>query len=189
MTTKRKTYRLPEDIIDKLISLAKARDKNHTDTIIELIDAASTQTDFLTKNRFKFLDACPGVIFLHQDDDKKEGFYCVHKAPTQKKLGDGSPEDARKICEACQTIKGIIDQNELITKQLKDGFTVRIPFCANGGKLTTDLQRIWCPISTDYKTVTKCKTLRNGANCKHLRWIEAEAQRPQTSPKNSKTGR
>lgn len=177
MTRTPKTYNLPDDIIDRLKSLSKARGKNYTDTIIDLIENAEKPTP-----RYQWLDdACPGLVYLHQDDTKKEGFYCVHKAPTQKKLGDGSPEDARKICEACQTIKGIITSNQQLTKQLKDGFTVRIPFCTNGGKLTPDLQRIWCPISTDYKTVTKCKTLRNGANCKYLRWINAEAKRPQTS--------
>ena len=180
MTKKARTYRIPEDTLDKLEALSKARGKNQTDTIIDLIENAEA-TDI---PRYQWLDdACPLLYHLNEQEAPKqgEGFYCLAGSPKVTKLGSGIDTAAKKYCKACQFKKGILKQNELMTKQLKDGFTVRIPFCTNGGKLTTDLQRIWCPISSDYKTVTKCKTLRNGANCKHLRWIDAEAKQPQTS--------
>jgi len=188
MPSKKLTARLPESTDEKLRDLAEARGKNLTDTIVEIIEIASTQPDFFTQReastpRYQWLDdACPALVYLHQDDEDKEGFYCVEKAPHQKKLGDGSDTDARRICEAHQAIKGIITTNEKLTKLIQEGFTFRVPYCMNdGSKVTSDLQRIWCPIIGEYRPVTTCKTLRKGANCTHLHWIDAEAQRPQTS--------
>jgi len=192
MPSKRFNIRLPESTDEKLRDLAEARGKNLTDTVVDLIELAAANPDFFNTlkaepaPRYQWLDdSCPLLYYLDDEEAPKpgEGFYCLEKAPKATLLGSGINTAAKKYCEACQFKKGIIAKNIELTKTLAEGFTVRIPFCANGGKITNDLQRIWCPISTTHRPVTKCKTLKNGASCQHLKWIDATAQRPQTSQK------
>jgi len=57
---------------------------------------------------------------------------------------------------------------------VKKGTIVKIPSCIHGGRLSDDSKKIYCKnpkMSAQFRDVNNwCKGLRNGANCKGLRW-------------------
>jgi hypothetical protein len=151
---------LSHELDDKLHALAENKNKTITDTLIELIEAATRGED---PNRYKFLDtACPALQSLNG------GFTCCIKAPQQKKLGDGSPEDAKKVCTACQATKGILSVQAILAK----GGISTYHTCGLGGVIDeTDPDQILCPYETLGKpiSITKnCNVRENGSPCKYL---------------------
>lgn len=149
---------LPENLKKILQKTAQEKQKTMTELTIEALK------QYL--NQYNFLDvACVALVYLNG------GFHCVKNAPSQKKLGDGSPHDAKLICEACEEMKK--SQNELIQlkTKLQEGLTLEIPYCIEGGITNEKLTQIYCPKIKDWRTIKQCKTLLNGANCKSFKYI------------------
>jgi len=153
-------FRLKKELEDKLHALAENKNKNITDTITELIESATRGED---PNRYKFLDtACPSLQSLNG------GFTCCTTRARQKKLGDGSPEDAKKVCAGCQATQGILNIQAILAK----GGTSTYHTCGLGGVIDeVDPDKILCPYETLGKhiSITKdCNIKDNGLPCKHL---------------------
>jgi hypothetical protein len=60
------------------------------------------------------------------------------------------------------------------------GTIVKIPSCIHGGRLSDDGKKLYCnhpKRSAQFRDVNNwCKGLRNGANCKSLRWVTLEVK-------------
>ena len=132
----RRTFRIDGELDAKLIELAQALDKNLTETFIHLLETYIGRDT----NQYEFLDeACPALQHL------EEGFYCCFKVPKGKpwKLGDGSQDDARKICSSCTVMEPYREAQAQLAKLRKSGYTVDIPYCAKGGKVKENLKQIF----------------------------------------------
>ena len=134
--------------------------------------------DEIIENKYESLDdACPLLCYLEKDQAPKKkgkGFYCLKRVPKEDLLGNGTMEAQKKYCDACKFRDGIIDRNKELIKKVKRGFVVKIPSCIYGGRLSDDGKKLYCnhpKRSAQFRDVNNwCKGLRNGANCKGLRW-------------------
>jgi hypothetical protein len=154
------TFRPNQELEDKIRARAESKGKTLNDTICELIEAATSGED---PNRYQWLEkACPALVHAN------EGFHCFIKAPTKHKLGDGTNEDAKKFCTACQATKGILSVQAILAK----GGISTYCTCNLGGVIDEiDPDKILCPYETLGKpiSITKnCKTRENSQPCKNL---------------------
>ena len=162
-------FRPSKELEDKIIALAESKGKNIADTIRDLLESATRGED---PNRYAWLEkSCPALVHLN------EGFYCAIHAPTAKALGDASNEDAKKVCKACQEIKGIIDKAAQTDKLLKAGYTVEVPYCMGKGIVRENLKTVWCPKIGNERPIEICeKAGINGKRCEYFRLIKADAR-------------
>jgi hypothetical protein len=171
------TFRPSQELDDKIRARAESKGKTLTDTITELIEAATRGED---PNRREWLDtACPALAHLN------DGFFCLIHAPQQKKLGDATNEDARECCKKCQATKGILSVQAILAK----GGISTYCTCNLGGVIDEiDSDKILCPYETLGKpiSITKnCKIRENGSACKSLQThtIRIENVKAKTSRK------
>ena len=171
--SKYRSFRAPTDLDDKIEALAESKKKSYSETLIELLNAATRGED---PNRYAWLEtSCPALQHLN------EGFNCCIKAPIQKKLGDGSNEDAKKVCTSCVAVKGELTQAKILKEQLASGIPADIPYCMNtGGKVRDDLKTVWCPKAGNEIKIGICRTRDNGKPCDYSRIVRVDA-RPKTS--------
>lgn len=86
-------FRASQELKDKLHALAESKNKNITDTLTEMIEEKTRKED---PTQHKLLEKeCTHLVNLNGE------FYCLPNASQQKKLGNGSIENAEKICNAC----------------------------------------------------------------------------------------
>jgi hypothetical protein len=170
-------FRASQELDDKIRALAESKGKTITDTITELIEAATRGED---PNRYQWLEkACPALVHAN------EGFHCFIKAPTKHKLGDGTNEDAKKFCTACQATKGILSVQAILAK----GGISTYCTCSLGGVIDEiDSDKILCPYETLGHTISitkNCKVRENGSACKSLQThtIRIENVKAKTSRK------
>jgi uncharacterized protein (DUF4415 family) len=184
---KRVTLRISEDANEKLVNRAqitKLKKKMIVETLIDLdvqykLTSPGWETrlnealDIVRRDRFKNLDtACPALNF------SENKWVCVWarqgKTPQTKVLGV-TEEGADAICQACgKTMKLITEYEGQLDKmkaQMRRGAVFEIPQCLDGGILNDDGIHIYCKRSTTKIKVTKCKTMRKGAPCQYLKWI------------------
>ncbi len=100
----------------------------------------------------------------------------------------GDTEDlANSVCSACNRTASIIEGIEDYERQIKElkakvsqGTIVKVPSCIHGGQLSDDGKKMYCKdpkVSNVYRDVHNwCKVMRNGANCKSLRWTTITAK-------------
>ncbi|MBA7491418.1 hypothetical protein ES702_01963 [subsurface metagenome] len=101
-------------------------------------------------HRYSFLDdiPCPLRDYLGEDEAPKkmgEGWYCLKKAPTIKKLGSGIAEAAGKICQGCQIRDGALEDSRILKEQKTLGRVVPFPRCKRGAELKDDMTEFFCP--------------------------------------------
>ena len=175
MEKKRLHIKLPSEIDKILRDLANINGKNITDTLIELIKST---TESKQDNDYKMLDdACIFLDHLYFTDSKKTGLYCTENAPKHIRLGDGSIQDAEKLCKSCRIKKGLIEENKKLKQQIESNTVIPIPSCTQGGRLSDDGKKLWCQRTMQYEDVHKwCKVVKNGANCEYLRWTQIEVK-------------
>lgn len=158
--SKPRSFRAPEELDDKIQALAESKQKTYSDTLIELLTAATSGGD---PNRYAWLETinCPALVHL------EDGFQCVIKAPQQKRLGDGSNEDAHKICQAH---KKLLAENPLKTPIL-DAAKGIFYSCGLGGKTDPENpEYVSCPMSKSLNPhrYTQCLKADDGEPCPHL---------------------
>lgn len=145
------------------------------------ITEAMAQVD---ANKYSFLSDCPAVA-VGKDSKGKFVYQCVwqtkrNSPPLRKILGD-TEELANAVCRACNKTASInegvddyVRQIEKLKEQVQHGGVVKVPSCIHGGRLSDDGKKLYCKdpkMSAQNQVVdTWCKTLRDGANCKSLRW-------------------
>jgi len=149
-------------------------------------------------DNFKFLSDCPAVA-VGKDSKGKFIYRCVWskkaqgRPPDIKVLGD-TESLANSACTGCNRtesiLKGIDDYVKQIAelrKEVSQGAIVKVPSCIHGGQLSDDGKKLYCKdkdLSAQYRDVHKhCKVLRNGANCKSLRWTTIHAKGKFADPK------
>jgi len=175
MTKTKRTFRLDEELDDKLQELAQSLDKNLTDTFIHLLETYIGRDS----NQYEFLDdACPALQHL------EDGFFCCFKVPRAKPwmLGDGGRDDARKVCASCKTLRGILD----LQHTLEQGGTAYYHSCASAGVLHPhDSDLIQCPYkrTTEYVSIKRhCQTRNQGKPCEYLQvhTVDIKGIKPRT---------
>jgi len=121
-----------------------------------------------------FENPCPALTYGTTDDPQYE---CVWgregRTPDIKKLG----KDLTKIkyrCQSCTKTLELKKENRDLREQITKGMIMKIPSCILGGKISEDGKKLYCNMVYEYRDAHKvCKTLKNlknGANCKNLRW-------------------
>jgi len=155
MPSKMRGFRISTELDEKLTALLDAKGKNLQDLMAELIEQATRGED---PARYEWLDkACPALAHL------EDGFFCLIKAPNQKKLGNGMKEDARECCEKCQAVK---------SKALQREGNVQYHTCSMGGVTKPDdNEQVICPYGrsvTEYRSFKTCLMADDGKPCKHL---------------------
>lgn len=136
--------------------------------------------------RFAFLDdACGHLAYAKKKKDDPEGWFkCIWardgKPPQVLNLSEDA-DGARDLCAKCTKhrlqLEGIIgyeEQIKVLKATVKKGAIVDVPSCVRGGRLSDDGKSLYCQQTAKYSKVERCKTLRNGANCKELRWSRIE---------------
>lgn len=157
--------RISEDHKEKIIKIAQSSKIGQKEIAEYLIDLC-LKFDLLKpgfENRLKSIDEqikteaykklddpCPALAHTYK------GFVCVIKPPAQKQLGDGSLGDMDEVCSACQRVKGIKTELDLLRTRVRNGATVSIPQCKRGGMLKEG-NKMWCPITTTTKSIDMCK--------------------------------
>jgi len=164
-----------DELKDKLDKEAKEKMIKRSSLINKKLEDSYNE---ILENKYKSLDdACPLLVSLNEEEvpkKKGEGFYCLKRSPKEDKLGSGTIEAQKKYCDACQFRDGIIDYNKELIKKVERGTIVKIPSCIYGSQLSDDGKKLYCKnpkMSAQFRDVNNwCKNLRNGANCKGLRW-------------------
>lgn len=172
--TVKRNFRISDELDQKLQEISKALDKNLTETFVHLLEAYLGRDS----NQYQFLDkACPALI--HGD----EGFFCAFKLPRARpfKILSGSPDDARKACASCETMKPYQEAVQQLDKLKQSGYTVDIPYCARGGIVNENLKTIRCPKNGFETQVTGC-----AKNCDFYRVIHADARLAASRNENKK---
>lgn len=169
----RRTFRYPGDLDDKFIEIATALGKDMSATFVHLLETYLGRDS----NQYQFLDdACPALVHL------EDGFFCVIKAPQQKRLGDGGADDARKICAAHNEI---LKRAEL-QKLLEQGGDAHYHSCGAAGLIHPhDPDLIQCPYVTSMEHVSikkHCQRRNDGKPCEYLRvhTVQVEALKPRS---------
>jgi len=169
MTKKARTYRIPEDTLDRLSALSKARNKNNTDTLIDLIENAETHTPRYAPRE----DACTFQYYLGESEappKKEKGWYCTKKAPKIELLGSGTIEAADIICQGCTSRINLEERwKQIITKPLEEH-----TYCKDGGEYDNKTGRIYCPHQRIWQEQNRCFTLaKGGRRCPSLKTLPA----------------
>lgn len=145
--TRARSLRVPDDLDDKLVKKAEMDGASLSSVMLSILEKAFN-------DEYKFLDAaCPALVHLN------DGFYCAEKAPTHRKLGDGSGHDARLICEAHDTLKGVLSEIKKLRAQHEQGVTLHLPVCRKGGYMSDDMKKLYCPLNGGWMSITRCETL------------------------------
>jgi len=174
MPSKHRTFRLDEELDQKFETYAEGKGKSVTDALIELIQQATRGED---PARYEWLDkACSALAHAN------EGFHCFIKAPTKHKLGDGTNEDAKKFCTACQATKSILSVQAILAK---GGISTYYTCNLGGVSDQVDPDKILCPYEPIDKHISiakNCKVKENGSACKSLQThtLRIENVRPTT---------
>lgn len=162
------------------------------DALNKLIEEKGSQTEagrylldlhIQKENKFAFLDnSCPALC----QGDKE--YLCVWgregRPPQITKLGI-ERSSISDICDSCKETLKLKEENKQLKAQIEHGVVVQIPSCANGGRISDDGKKLWCPRTMQYEDVHKwCKVLKGGANCEHLRWTQIVAKDAYKPEKN-----
>jgi hypothetical protein len=160
---KLRAFRLEPELDDKLSALAESQSKDVTAILVELITAATRGED---PNRYAWLETSSCSALVHIED----GFYCAIKAPQHKKLGDGSNEDAHKICEAH---KKLLAEKPIKAATPSTNDPKGIFYSCGLGALTDPERPEYvksCPMSQNlqHHKYEWCLTADDGEPCPHL---------------------
>lgn len=192
MSKKPLNFRFDSDIVKRFKDYAKSKGLKQTQAFIAMLNEVTKgSSESQPENKYDFLEQlCPSLVYLYSGDEKKEGWYCIKNPPNQKRLGDGSDHDARKICMAHKKMQGLLEEHRTMKDERERGVLIQLPYCTkkgpfshDGSPYSDDGKKMYCPMEGKYVDLKTCKTLRIGVHgtplpCQHYRATQIRNIKP-----------